>query len=55
MSDTTTEFEVSSKGQVAELAVLGFLAAAGVGYAAIPSADGVIHSCYGMGAEARCA
>lgn len=28
------------------IAALGVLAAVGVGYAAIPSGDGVIHSCY---------
>ncbi len=31
---------------VLALAMLGALAAVGVGYAAIPSSDGVIHSCY---------
>src|SRR5215208_7819537 len=31
---------------IAVIATLGVLAAVGAGYAAIPSADGVIHSCY---------
>jgi len=33
-------------GAVALLALLGTLAAIGIGYAAIPSSDGVIHGCY---------
>ena len=34
------------KGSIAALALVAVLAAAGVAYAAIPSADGVIHGCY---------
>jgi hypothetical protein len=36
----------TSKGSILALALLGAMAAVGVGYAAIPSANGVIHSCY---------
>jgi hypothetical protein len=36
---------------VATIAVAGVLATVGVGYAAIPSADGVIHSCYNASAN----
>ncbi len=38
--------KLTSKATIAVIAVLGVLAAIGVGYAAIPSTDGVIHSCY---------
>jgi hypothetical protein len=34
------------KANITVIALLGVLAAVGVGYAAIPSAHGVIHSCY---------
>jgi hypothetical protein len=37
---------LSRKAIILSLALLGTLAAVGVGYAAIPSADGVIHGCY---------
>jgi hypothetical protein len=39
------------KANVAVIAAIGVLAAVGVGYAAIPSADGVIHGCYNAGAN----
>jgi len=38
--------KLTRRGSIAALALLGVLAAVGVAYAAIPSADGVIHSCY---------
>ncbi len=38
--------KLTRRGGIAALALLAVLAAVGVGYAAIPSADGVIHSCY---------
>ena len=34
------------RGSIAVIALLGTLAAVGAGYGAIPSPDGVIHSCY---------
>lgn len=34
------------KGTIATVVLVALLASAGIGYAAIPSADGVIHSCY---------
>jgi hypothetical protein len=34
------------RGSIPALALVGVVAVAGVAYAAIPSADGVIHSCY---------
>jgi hypothetical protein len=37
---------LSRKAIILSLALLGTLAAVGVGYAAIPGADGVIHGCY---------
>ncbi|MDX6678685.1 MAG: hypothetical protein QOE31_2737 [Solirubrobacteraceae bacterium] len=37
---------LARKGQTAALAALGALTIAAAGYAAIPSGDGVIHSCY---------
>lgn len=39
------------RGNIAVIAVLGVLATVGVGYAAIPSAGGVIHSCYNAGSN----
>jgi hypothetical protein len=36
---------------VSALTLLGILAACGIAYAAIPSADGVIHSCYNAGSN----
>lgn len=38
--------KLTRRGNIVVIAVLGVLATVGVGYAAIPSADGVIHSCY---------
>ena len=38
--------KLTRRGGIAAVALLAVLAAVGVGYAAIPSADGVIHSCY---------
>lgn len=38
--------KLTRRGSIAVMALLGVLAAVGVGYAAIPSPDGVIHSCY---------
>ena len=34
------------KGFVVAIALLGLLGSAAIGYAAIPSSDGVIHACY---------
>ena len=38
--------EASRRGGIAALALFGTLVVVGVGYAAIPSGDGVIHGCY---------
>ena len=38
--------KLTRRGSVAVIALLGVAATVGVGYAAIPSADGIIHSCY---------
>ena len=43
--------KLTRRGSIAVMALLGVLAAVGVGYAAIPSADGVIHSCYNAGSN----
>lgn len=40
------------KANIAVISALGLLATVGVGYAAIPSADGVIHSCYNASSNA---
>ena len=42
--------KLTRKGSILTLALLGVMAAVGVTYAAIPSSDGVIHSCYASGA-----
>jgi hypothetical protein len=39
------------RGSILTIALLAVLAAVGVGYAAIPSSDGVIHSCYNASAN----
>ena len=41
-----THGRLTRRSSITVLALTGALAAVGVGYAAIPSADGVIHSCY---------
>ena len=38
--------KLTRRSGIPAIALLGVLAAVGVGYAAIPSGDGVIHSCY---------
>lgn len=38
--------KLTRRGNIVVIAGLGVLATVGVGYAAIPSSDGVIHSCY---------
>lgn len=43
--------KLTRRGSIAVIATLGVLAVVGVGYAAIPSADGVIHSCYNASAN----
>ena len=43
--------KLTQKVNIAVIAALGVLAAVGVGYAAIPSSDGVIHTCYNASAN----
>lgn len=43
--------KLTRRGTLAVIALSGTLAAVGVGYAAIPSGDGVIHSCYNASAN----
>ena len=38
--------KLTRRASIAVIAMLGVLAAVGVGYAGIPSSDGVVHSCY---------
>jgi len=38
--------KLTRRANIAVIAMLGVLAAVGVGYAGIPSSDGVVHSCY---------
>jgi hypothetical protein len=49
--NTRRNRRLGRKGAIAPLAVVGVLAAAGVGYAAIPTGDGVIHACYNTGSN----
>ena len=45
--------KLTRRGSIAVIAALGVLAVVGVGYAAIPTADGVVHSCYDGSGELR--
>jgi hypothetical protein len=47
----TMRHKITRKAEIAILTLLGALAAVGVGYAAIPSANGVIHGCYNAGSN----
>jgi len=43
--------KLTRRSGIQTLALVGVLAAVGVGYAAIPGADSVIHGCYSAGSN----